>query len=832
MKRSTTVFFLVFWWVGAQLLGAWHPLSETERAQLISQLESADLDSTDLCFERDWDLSTKFKTSYQIAMLNNPWYAMQELGNYRQICAADSIGKDTISLASALLKIAWDREPNTQNIYHRAKVDYEVRLSKNKIAPKALFGFVDKVYDDAKVQLDIAFGALNQADRDSLYLFLLSSWSESSDSLKYKEFFTRKGLKPKPDYELMEYAKLLAKIDLDAMSKAYATMQAANDVILSANERIVAPKTAIYHNSKHGLMILGGKGNDFYDGSAKSLRGKRVCFVYEPDGNDTYQIALHADLQNPLFMFIDITGEDVYRQAELATQFSAIMGLCLSADLGGKDSYLGDDFSFASLAGINIHVDSEGDDTYSGGLFAQGAAMFGLCLLIDQTGSDSYRATSFAQGVGGTMAVGALLDHSGDDVYYIGGRYYHAPLMPNDYRSMGQGMGFGFRPDYAGGLGLLYDAKGNDKYLGGVYAQGVAYWYAGGVLIDEAGNDVYNAIYYPQGSGIHLAYGMLFDGEGDDSYYTRNGPGQGAGHDWSLGMLFDKAGNDHYSIPGGNGLGLNNSVGIFVDSSGDDRYERRDASSLGFANLSRGTGGIGLFLDAGGKDSYPDSLQADNKKWQRGTYGSGADLELNIISKTKIEAMAETQSAEVDSLAPIKEIFAIASEWEVGSAVQRVRKARTIMLFRADEAAEYVIGHKMKSKSGLEYRAMEELVRKSELFKTKLFAVLDSEDSLSVKNAMSLISATGDSLLLDFVSNLLQQRKYVPSALGVLANIKSVRSIELLAPFMQHSSERYRYIAARSLVNLKLAAAEPVLEKHKDDKSFIVRTLIRNRTKQ
>jgi hypothetical protein len=106
--------------------------------------------------------------------------------------------------------------------------------------------------------------------------------------------------------------------------------------------------------------------------------------------------------------------------------------------------------------------------------------------------------------------------------------------MPNDYRTMGQGMGFGMRPDYAGGLGLLYDKSGNDKYIGGVYAQGVGYWYATGILIDESGNDVYNAIYYPQGSGIHLASGILYDGAGDDTYYSRNGPGQGAGHDWAL----------------------------------------------------------------------------------------------------------------------------------------------------------------------------------------------------------------------------------------------------------------------------------------------------------
>ncbi|MDZ4121155.1 MAG: HEAT repeat domain-containing protein, partial [Candidatus Cloacimonadaceae bacterium] len=499
-----------------------------------------------------------------------------------------------------------------------------------------------------------------------------------------------------------------------------------------------------------------------------------------------------------------------------------------SFDADGRDLYQTDDFAFCAFMGINIHVDASGDDVYRSGLFSQGAAMFGLGMLLDAKGSDSYSATSFAQGLGGTMAVGALIDHAGDDVYYIGGKYYHKPLMPNDYRSMGQGMGFGFRPDFAGGLGLLYDHSGNDKYIGGVYAQGVAYWYAGGILIDESGNDVYNAIYYPQGSGIHLAYGILFDGEGDDNYYTRNGPGQGAGHDWSLGILIDKSGNDAYSIPGGNGLGLSNSVGIFVDSSGDDRYERKDSSSLGFANMARGTGGIGLFLDAGGKDSYPDTLYTNNHTWQRGTYGIGRDKELNILEKTKIEALAEEVSADIDSLAVISEIFSIASEWEVGSSIQRVRKARSIMLARDEEATEYILQTKIATKSGLEYRALEELVKNSTFFKAGLFRTLSSEDSLAVKNSMALISATGDSLLLDFLADLLNAKKYVPAALGTLGNITTQRSIELLAGYMNHASERYRYITARSLSALKMPEAYELLRLYEDDPSFLVRTLIKN----
>ncbi len=50
-----------------------------------------------------------------------------------------------------------------------------------------------------------------------------------------------------------------------------------------------------------------------------------------------------------------------------------------------------------------------------------------------------------------------LLDGQGNDIYSAGGKYKHAPLVPDDFRSLGQGFGFGMRPDFAGGIGVLCD---------------------------------------------------------------------------------------------------------------------------------------------------------------------------------------------------------------------------------------------------------------------------------------------------------------------------------------------------------------------------------------
>ena len=126
-----------------------------------------------------------------------------------------------------------------------------------------------------------------------------------------------------------------------------------------------------------------------------------------------------------------------------------------------------------TILGINF-IDKNGNDLYDFGLHSAGAATFGIGLLRDLKGNDSYRVTEYGEGFGGCLGYGALIDMAGFDNYYAGGKYMHAPLAPLDYRSLSQGFGMGMRPDIAGGIGMIYDYKGNDNYTGGVYSQAVA----------------------------------------------------------------------------------------------------------------------------------------------------------------------------------------------------------------------------------------------------------------------------------------------------------------------------------------------------------------------
>ena len=170
----------------------------------------------------------------------------------------------------------------------------------------------------------------------------------------------------------------------------------------------------------------------------------------------------------------------------------------------------------------------------------------------------------------------------GNEVYEAGGVYLHAPLFGDRYQSFSQGFAIGERDiDYAGGIAMLIDHAGNDRYLGDIYNQGVGYWYSGGFLWDGGGNDLYEMTQYGQGSGIHLAVGGLVDVDGSDTYVMHSGLGQGGSHDYAASILHDRGGDDRYfGNTSCNGCGLTNSVGIHIDRSGNDTYASRKGGGL------------------------------------------------------------------------------------------------------------------------------------------------------------------------------------------------------------------------------------------------------------
>ncbi|MFH1550079.1 MAG: PDZ domain-containing protein [Planctomycetota bacterium] len=359
--------------------------------------------------------------------------------------------------------------------------------------------------------------------------------------------------------------------------------------------------------TKAGKIIIGGKGPNVYTADA--------AVIIDLGGDDVYKNnAGGSTPSHPFSLCIDFAGNDIYTSENPFAQGAGFTGAGILIDVEGNDTYRGSAFSQGcGMLGVGILADFAGDDTYRAKEASQGIGSFGIGVIAEGGGEDSYRADNFAQGLGLAKGFGAIVEVSGNDSYYIGGKNpdFRDPKRSNV--SFGQGFAIGSRPGEenptgtSGGIGLLADAAGHDHYVGDYFCQGSSYWFALGILRDREGSDHYYCGRYSQGAGIHLSLGALIDCNGDDSYIAYFGVSQGCGHDWSYGILEDKAGNDYYQAGYlAQGAGNDSGIGVLVDHSGNDRYVGEGETQGMGVNLSRTrqAGSVGVFMDLDGDDKY------------------------------------------------------------------------------------------------------------------------------------------------------------------------------------------------------------------------------------
>lgn len=786
-------------------------LTTSEQELIYKVLTKIDLDSTSINFLKDWASDTRFKIPLITEIINNPMkfpVFVSELDTK----IGDRKTGELIEYFGEII-YSWEIMEGDH------KEEFEKFYSKSVKSPEDIFDYVEYVWQKAEKNYRKTWKEISEEEKKRLEYFALTVHQEAEDSLKYKTYFAENSIVEYKEMEIEELIEIIEKIDFGSMIDCASIMQAGFDVLQSNfQEMDFDLSNKIERATKYGNFCIGTNEIDIYQ--------KKYSFILDPSGDDLYNSEIKTNFQTPFYWILDLSGDDKYQNPNIRSMFSVLSGCGISSDNFGDDFYASDDFAFSSFFGIQTANDNSGDDIYKNGLHSLAASSFGISILSDETGNDIYSITEFGEGFAGTLAAGLLLDFNGNDLYFAGGKYLHAPLAPLDYRSLSQGFGFGLRPDLAGGFGVLFDENGNDRYNGGVYAQAVAYWYALGILLDKNGNDFYTAVYYPQGSGIHLAGGFLYDEKGEDHYYSKHGPGQGAGHDYAVGFLVDRAGDDSYSVEGGNGLGLTNSVGIFLDVSGNDRYERNNDQSYGYANKARDSGGIGIFLDTGGDDSYPKDIFQNDSLWTRGIYGVGFDT-LMVIPEEPVKELAEKQAVDIDSLAEIKKIFSIASEWAVGSSKERVKKAREILLNREIEAAAYISKNEMATKSGLVFRAIQEFAEESTEFQKYYPELFDHSDSLVVKNMIAITGEIADSSNIEILSGFAEKQKYLPTVLSALGKMKSDKSTPILQKYIDSPSEKLRVITARGLKKIDSEKSRNLLLQMKDDSSFLIETMIK-----
>jgi hypothetical protein len=388
----------------------------------------------------------------------------------------------------------------------------------------------------------------------------------------------------------------------------------------------------------HGWVELSGAQPDTHRDYA------HYALVIDTGGHDQYGPVAVSSFDSPCSVCIDLAGDDLYSNTDAGPAFGAgVFGYGIHVDLAGNDTY---ESSYASegcgIFGVGILADAAGDDTYSGIGPVQGAGCFGTGILIDDSGVDAYNAYQLSQGFGYTLGVGLLLDRVGNDIYTGNDTDIRFPSAqsPEHNSSFVQGTGMGRRADFsdghswAGGVGMLVDGAGDDKYSCGVFGQACAYWYGVGILADKSGADQYNGVWYVQAADAHFGLCALQDDAGDDKYVATMNMAQGAGHDFSIGWLEDSAGNDSYSAPNLSLGGANaNGIGVLWDKGGDDTYLSTGvtlgaAGGVASPSVREFMLNLGIFIDGGGSDGYWESkgvdaeptawpFAGDGKLWRR-----------------------------------------------------------------------------------------------------------------------------------------------------------------------------------------------------------------------
>jgi hypothetical protein len=399
---------------------------------------------------------------------------------------------------------------------------------------------------------------------------------------------------------------------------------------------IVQGEIVDYVEVDSGYVVIGGAGPNGY-------AMDRIHAVIDIGGNDTYRWGIGAARETQTV--IDFAGDDRY-EASYGGPAAGWLGVSLLIDRAGNDTYQSRLGGCGSGAlGFGLLFDDAGVDNYHCAAWSLGAGLYGGGVVIDGGAeTDVYLSEVFSQGVGGPRGAGLLVDAGGADLYRASGPVPSSYDVAGSYMSFSQGVGVGIRPYDFGGVGMLLDLGGDDRFEGGEFSQGGGYFWGVGLLYDAAGNDMYYGNRYAQGFAAHQAFGMLADIAGDDIYWSMTAAGQAAAWDQSVAMLFDGGGNDVYRAQHlSQGAAAQQARASLHDVSGDDVYWAGSDVAQGAAgdNSYHFDSGdpiysFGVLLDERGADRYSTALQdsemrlrpiAGDAKQGRGIAGVANDLE-------------------------------------------------------------------------------------------------------------------------------------------------------------------------------------------------------------
>ena len=356
-------------------------------------------------------------------------------------------------------------------------------------------------------------------------------------------------------------------------------------------------------DTPHGKIIVAGTGRNRHSADAAA--------IYDLGGDDVYANRQAASSYGkvPSAVIVDFDGNDAYETHEPFAQGCGDMGVGMLVDLEGDDSYIGVRYAQGtSFFGVGLLIDEQGDDTYRAVDLSQGVGQFGIGVLADRSGHDRYAAQHASQALGLPDGYGIVYDgDDGDDHYYCKGSKPSGYGTAGVFSGWGQGLGIGYRPYASGGVGLLFDAGGEDRVEGGNFTQGGGYYYGLGIIYGGGdGDDTYIGSRWAQGWSAHQAAGVMIEAGGNDRYTTRYAVVTGIAWDEAVSLFIEESGDDRYEGGGfSQGAASMNGWSIFLEMSGRDTYLYTD-QALANSNDYHGGTSLAFFIDAGGdQDAYP-----------------------------------------------------------------------------------------------------------------------------------------------------------------------------------------------------------------------------------
>jgi hypothetical protein len=434
------------------------------------------------------------------------------------------------------------------------------------------------------------------------------------------------------DFEAPDYRELLPLVEREAVVAGMLDLVGAVEhlqAFVKQNEAALPPVAWSLQTPFGAIVVDTTRRNNHY-------QLKDPLLVLDVGGDDEYEFLAPSDTHT-ISVVVDHGGNDRYvASAPGADPSSATLGYGTLWDTAGDDRYEGTEQAQASaLFGAALLVDGGGNNRFVASTNSQAHAIGGIAVLLSGGGNDEFTAQAYSQASGGPGGVAVLVDTGGDDRYTLNNDPLVRPSaqLADRNTSMGQGAGYGVRGDLfdgrstSGGIGMLLDLAGNDRYEAQLMAQGFGYYEGLGLLLDDGGNDHFETAWYGMGAGVHFAAGVLLKrGVGNDTYRSTHEMVLGTGSDFSVGVFVDEGGDDEYSV-GELSLGVAyaNSTGIFVDGAGNDRYTVASPAcrALGasymhaWGNVRETLPSLGLFMDLAGVDSYPAHCvrAANNRLW-------------------------------------------------------------------------------------------------------------------------------------------------------------------------------------------------------------------------